>query len=48
MIQVTNVSKTYQTKSGIAVEALKDVSLQFKNKGLFLYWESLALGKRLY
>ncbi|MDE7263374.1 MAG: ABC transporter ATP-binding protein/permease [Anaeroplasmataceae bacterium] len=45
MIQVTNVSKTYQTKSGIAVEALKDVSLQFKNKGLYFILGKSGSGK---
>lgn len=45
MIQVSNVSKAYQTKSGIVVEALKNVSLQFKNKGLYFILGKSGSGK---
>lgn len=45
MLELMNVYKSYQTKDNHQVEALKDVSLKFKNTGLYFILGKSGCGK---
>ena len=43
MLELKNITKTYQPKSGAPVQALKDVTLSFEDKGMvFVLGKSAA------
>ena len=45
MIELKGISKTYKSKKGIITEALKDINIEFENKGLVFIVGKSGSGK---